>query len=70
MPMPKKCNSLGCNDLVQKKETYKVLDDKFQMYSFNVELCGKCYERMYEIKERIIGDFSVFFNVPISKKYN
>lgn len=70
MPMTKKCNSLGCNDLAQKKETYKVLDDKFQMYSFKVELCGKCYERMYEIKERIIGDFSVFFDVPLSKKYN
>jgi hypothetical protein len=70
MLMPKKCNSLGCNNSIQKKETYKVLDDKFHMYSFKVELCGKCYERIHEIKERVVGDFSVFFGVPISKKYN
>jgi hypothetical protein len=70
MLMKKTCNSLGCNNPIQKKETYKVLDDKFHMYSFKVSLCGGCYERIHEIKERVVGDFSVFFDVPISKKYN
>jgi hypothetical protein len=70
MLMPKKCNSLGCNNPIQKKETYKVLDDNFNMYSFKVKLCDKCYERIHDIKEKVVGDFSVFFDVPISKKYN
>lgn len=70
MPMKKTCNSLGCDNPTQKKEIYKVLDEKFQMYSFKIELCDKCYERIHEIKEKVVGDFSVFFDVPVSKKYN
>jgi hypothetical protein len=69
MPMKKICNSLGCNNPSQKKETYKVLDENFQMYSFKVKLCDKCYEHIHGIKEKIVGDFSVFFKVPINKHY-
>ena len=70
MLMTKKCNSLGCDHSIQKKETYKVLDDNFIMYSFKVSLCTKCYEKIHDIKEKVIGDFSVFFDIPIIKKYN
>jgi hypothetical protein len=39
------------------------------MYSFKVELCGKCYEKIHEVKEKMVGDFSVLFTDPIKKKY-
>jgi len=68
MPM-KTCQSKGCNNPIVKKETYKVLDENFHMYSFKVELCGKCYENIHEVKEKMLGDFSVFFDTPIKKKY-
>ena len=68
MPM-KTCQSKGCYNSVIKKETYKVLDENFHMYSFKVELCDKCYEKVHEMKEKLIGDYSVFFNQPINKNY-
>ena len=70
MLMKKTCNSLGCKNHAFKKETYKVLDEKFQMYSFKVSLCDDCFVKIHQIKEKVVGDFSVFFNIPINKKYN
>ncbi len=70
MLMKKTCNSLGCKNHAIKKETYKVLDEKFQMYSFKVSLCDDCFEKIHQIKEKVVGDFSVFFSIPINKKYN
>jgi hypothetical protein len=69
MLMTKKCISVGCENQSTKKETYKVLDDKFQMYTFKVTLCDDCFVKIHEIKEKVIGDFSVFFSVPIKKTY-
>jgi hypothetical protein len=69
MLMTKTCNSKGCNNPIEKKEIYKVLDNDFNMYSFKVSLCNKCYEQIHEIKEKLTGDFSVFFSIPIKKKY-
>jgi len=69
MLMTKICNSRGCNNPVEKKETYKVLDNDFNMYSFKVSLCNKCYEHIHEVKEKMLGDFSVFFSKPIKKRY-
>lgn len=68
MPM-KICQSKGCKNPIEKKEIYKVLDDNFNMYSFKVEICGKCYEKIHEVKEKMVGDFSVLFTDPIKKKY-
>jgi len=39
------------------------------MYSFKVKLCDKCYEKIHNIKEKVVGDFSVFFKDPLKKRY-
>ena len=70
MLMTKKCNSIGCKNHATKKETYKVLDEKFNMYSFKVILCEECFVKIHQAKEKVVGDFSVFFSVPIEKRYN
>jgi hypothetical protein len=69
MLMKNTCEHKGCNHPSEKKETYKVLDNDFNMYSFKVSLCNKCYEQIHEVKERVVGDFSVFFSSPIKKRY-
>ena len=69
MLMTKTCNFRGCNNPIEKKENSKVLDNDFKMYSFKVSLCDNCYEQIHEIKEKMVGDFSVFFDKPIRKRY-
>jgi len=69
MLMTNKCECLGCNNPVKIKERFKVLDENFNMYSFKVSLCGKCYEMIHNVKEKIVGDFSVFFDEPLKKRY-
>lgn len=69
MLMTKTCEHRGCNNTIEKKETYKVLDSEFKLYTFKVSLCNKCYEEIHEIKEKLVGDFSIFFKEPIKKRY-
>ena len=70
MLMTKVCECMGCKNPAKIKETYKVLDDKFNLYSFKVNLCHLCFERIHEIKEKVVGDFSIFFSEPIKKRYH
>jgi hypothetical protein len=69
MPMKKLCEHKGCENPSTKKERFRVLDENFDMYSFKVSLCDKCYINIYNVKEKMVGDFSVFFNKSIKKKY-
>ena len=55
------CQFIGCHRDVKHKETYKVLDSDLQLYSFTAYLCDKHFVEIYNFKEKIIGDFSVFF---------
>jgi hypothetical protein len=68
MPMTNVCNCKGCKNPVKIKETYKVLDNDFNMYSFKVDLCYECFEFIHEIKEKMVGDYSVLFDVDIKKR--
>ena len=71
MLMEKKheCKFIGCHRPIEHKETYKVLDSNLGMYSFTTYLCKKHYEEIHNFKEKITGDFSVFFKDGIEKTY-
>ena len=64
------CQFLGCRKESKHKETYKVLDSDLNLYSFTTHLCTKHFERIHNYKEKIVGDFSVFFSEPINKNYH
>jgi len=71
MPMNKKtCNFIGCNRESKREETYKVLDSNLGLYSFTTNVCEKHYEEIHNFKERITGDFSVFFKDELDKSYH
>ncbi len=69
MLMTNVCNCRGCQNPTRIRENYKVLDNEFKLYTFKVDLCLDCFEFIYEIKEKVTGDFSVFFKKPIKKLY-
>ena len=70
MPMNKKtCNFIGCDCESKREETYKVLDSNLGLYSFTTNVCEKHYEEIHNFKERITGDFSVFFKDDLDKSY-
>jgi hypothetical protein len=70
MPMEKRtCNFIGCNRDAKHEESYKVLDSNLGMYSFKTRLCVKHYEEIHNFKEKITGDFSVFFKNKLEKEY-
>ena len=50
--------------------TYKVLDSNLGLYSFTTNVCEKHYEEIHNFKERITGDFSVFFKDELDKSYH
>ncbi|MEY4571836.1 MAG: hypothetical protein RLZ10_1047, partial [Bacteroidota bacterium] len=52
---------------VKHKETYKVLDSNLELYSFTVYLCTKHFVEIHNFKEKMIGDFSVFFDCEFEK---
>ena len=64
-----KCNFIGCNRKPNHKETYKVLDSNLGLYSFTTHLCTKHYEEIHNFKEKVTGDFSVFFKENPEKSY-
>ncbi len=71
MPMEnRKCNFIGCNREPNHTETYKVLDSNLGLYSFTTNLCTKHYEEIHNFKEKITGDFSVFFKDNPEKSYH
>jgi hypothetical protein len=71
MPMEKhECQFIGCHRDVDFKETYKVLDHNLKMYSFTTYLCNKHYRELHNFKEKITGDFSVFFKENLNKSYH
>lgn len=71
MPMEKqKCNFIGCCRDVEHKETYKVLDSNLGLYSFTTNLCTKHFWEIHNFKEKVIGDFSVFFKENPEKSYH
>lgn len=61
------CQFIGCHRNVEHKETYKVLDYNFSMYSFTTYLCNKHHIELYNFKEKVTGDFSVFLKHDIEK---
>jgi hypothetical protein len=61
------CQFIGCHRNVEHKETYKVLDYNLSMYSFTTYLCNKHYMELYNFKEKVNGDFSVFLKHDIEK---
>jgi hypothetical protein len=70
MPMGKHiCNFIGCNRESKHEETYKVLDSNLGLYTFTTKLCGKHYEEIHIFKEKVTGDFSVFFKDELDKSY-
>ena len=71
MPMKKqKCNFIGCGGDTEYKETYKVLDSNLGLYSFTTNLCTKHFWEIHNFKEKVIGDFSVFFKENPEKSYH
>ena len=52
------------------KETYKVLDSNLGLYSFTTNLCTKHFWEIHNFKEKVIGDFSVFFKENPEKSYH
>ncbi len=71
MPMEnRKCNFIGCSREPNHTETYKVLDSNLGLYSFTTNLCTKHYEEIHNFKEKITGDFSVFFKDNPEKSYH
>ena len=64
-----KCNFIGCCRDVEYKETYKVLDSNLGLYSFTTNLCTKHFWEIHNFKEKVIGDFSVFFKESPDKSY-
>lgn len=70
MPMERqKCNFIGCCRNAEHKETYKVLDSNLGLYSFTTNLCTKHFWEIHNFKEKVIGDFSVFFKEGPNKSY-
>ena len=70
MPMEKqKCNFIDCCRDAEYKETYKVLDSNLGLYSFTTNLCTKHFWEIHNFKEKVIGDFSVFFKEGPNKSY-
>ncbi len=70
MPMERqKCNFIGCGKDAEHKETYKVLDSNLGLYSFTTNLCTKHFWEIHNFKEKVIGDFSVFFKEGPNKSY-
>jgi hypothetical protein len=63
------CQFIGCHRPIKHKETYKVLDSGLGMYQFTTYLCTKHYEEIHNFKEKVTGDFSVFFKDRIEKTY-
>lgn len=63
------CNFIGCNRESEHKETYKVLDSNLGLYSFTTNVCQKHYEEIHNFKEKVTGDFSVFFKSNLDKSY-
>jgi hypothetical protein len=63
------CHFIGCNKPIKLKETYKVLDSNLGLYEFTTYLCTEHYEEVYNFKEKVTGDFSVFFKHKIEKRY-
>jgi hypothetical protein len=61
------CQFIGCHRDVKHKETYKVLDANLELYSFTVYLCTKHFVEIHNFKEKMIGDFSVFFDSEFEK---
>ena len=64
-----KCNFIGCGRDAEYKETYKVLDSNLGLYSFTTNLCTKHFWEIHNFKEKVIGDFSVFFKENPEKSY-
>jgi hypothetical protein len=65
-----KCNFIGCSRESEYKETYKVLDSNLGLYSFTTNLCTKHFWEIHNFKEKVIGDFSVFFKENPEKSYH
>lgn len=65
-----KCNFIGCGRDAEYKETYKVLDSNLDLYSFTTNLCTKHFWEIHNFKEKVIGDFSVFFKENPEKSYH
>jgi hypothetical protein len=65
-----KCNFIGCGRDAEYKETYKVLDSNLGLYSFTTNLCTKHFWEIHNFKEKVIGDFSVFFKENPEKSYH
>jgi len=65
-----KCNFIGCTRDAEHKETYKVLDSNLGLYSFTTNLCTKHFEEIHNFKEKMTGDFSVFFKENPDKSYH
>jgi hypothetical protein len=61
------CQFIGCHRDVKHKETYKVLNTDLQLYSFTTYLCTKHFVEIHNFKEKMIGDFSVFFKGDFEK---
>ena len=64
-----KWNFIGCGRDAEYKETYKVLDSNLGLYSFTTNLCTKHFWEIHNFKEKVIGDFSVFFKESPDKSY-
>jgi len=69
MLMKNECKFIGCHRPIENKETFKVLDTNLELYSFTTYLCKKHFEEIHNFKEKITGDYSVFFKDKIDKTY-